>query len=101
MHHTRLASAAARAASGRGRPRLLLAAVAGLGTLHAAEGAVLAEIDAMPALGAQIVRMAAETDVHDLLVAHLLHEVDGRHEIAVLRDDHGDVVDVERGIADQ
>jgi hypothetical protein len=44
------ASAAARAARGCSRPDLL-GAIDSLGPLHAAEGAVLAEIDAMPALG--------------------------------------------------
>ena len=49
----------------------------------------------------RLVHVAAEADVHHVLVAHLLHELDGRHEIAVLRDEQGDVVDVEGGVADQ
>src|SRR5206468_613713 len=69
--------------------------------LRPAEQPVPAQIDAVPALVAQFVEVAAEAHVHDLLVAHLLHEIHRRHEVAVLRHDEGDVVDVEGGVADQ
>src|SRR6185295_16100187 len=62
-------------------------------SLHATIELILAgKIDAQPALGAQIIAVGAKANVHDVLVARLLHELDRRAEIAVLRDQEGDVV---------
>src|SRR3989337_2488014 len=68
-------------------------------SLQAAEQAAVAvtrnapaQIDAVPAFGSQVVLVAAETHVHHVLVAHLLHELDRRHEVAVLRAQQGELL---------
>src|SRR5262249_48061047 len=73
----------------------------GLG-LHAAKQVVLAgKIDAQAAFRAQIVAVRPETDMHHVLVAHLLHELHGRAEITVLGNQEGDVVNIVHGVGDQ
>src|SRR5262245_57225527 len=70
--------------------------------LHAAIELILAgEIDAQAASVAQIIAVRAEANVHHVLVAHLLHELDRRAEVAVLGNQKGNVIDVVHGIGDQ
>src|SRR5207237_9194235 len=64
------------AARSFGRWRARIRGIAG--ALHAAEHPIPPQIDAVVALAAQVVGMAAETHVHHVLVAHLVHKIDGR-----------------------
>src|SRR5690242_9440314 len=71
------------------------------GALHVAVEPIPPQVDAVPAFVAQVAWIAAKAHVYHHLVAHFLDEIDGGYEVAILRDEQGDVVDVEGGIADQ
>src|SRR5262249_21945855 len=85
----------------RTRARINRRLCVGGGALHVAIEPITPQGYAMPALVAQVAWIATKAHMHHRLIAHFLDEIDGRYEVAVLRDEQGDVVDVEGGIADQ